>query len=71
MSRIAAIELRAFGTREVRHGSVHSSDELRLIVSAARTSGQLSAAQEEMLLNALELEQESAGKRSHRKALER
>jgi putative hemolysin len=56
MSRIAAFVLRAFGTREVRHGSVHSSDELRLIVSAARTSGQLSAAQEEMLLNALELE---------------
>jgi putative hemolysin len=56
MSRIAGFVLRAFGTREVRHGSIHSSDELRLIVSAARTSGQLSAAQEEMLLNALELE---------------
>ena len=41
---------------EIRHGSVHSPDELRLIVSAARTSGQLSSAQEEMLLNALELD---------------
>jgi putative hemolysin len=56
MSRAAGFVLRAFGTREVRHGSVHSPDELRLIVTAARTSGQLSSAQEEMLLNALELD---------------
>src|SRR5271166_300993 len=56
MSRAAGFVLRAFGTREVRHGSVHSPDELRLIITAARTSGQLSSAQEEMLLNALELD---------------
>src|ERR1700733_14923309 len=56
MSRAAGFVLRAFGTREIRHGSVHSADELRLIVTAARTSGQLSSAQEEMLLNALELD---------------
>jgi putative hemolysin len=56
MSRVAGFVLRAFGTREIRHGSVHSPDELKLIVTAARTSGQLSAAQEEMLLNALELD---------------
>jgi putative hemolysin len=56
MSRAAGFVLRAFGTREIRHGSVHSPDELRLIVTAARTSGQLSSAQEEMLLNALELD---------------
>src|SRR5271163_696113 len=56
MSRIAGIVLRAFGTREVRHGSVHSPDELKLIVTAAHHSGQLSSAQEEMLLNALELD---------------
>src|SRR5580698_2381236 len=56
MSRAAGFVLRAFGTREIRHGSVHSLDELRLIVTAARTSGQLSSAQEEMLLNALELD---------------
>src|SRR5271155_1945667 len=56
MSRIAGFVLRAFGTREVRHGSVHSPDELKLIVTAAHHSGQLSSAQEEMLLNALELE---------------
>jgi putative hemolysin len=56
MSRVAGFVLRAFGTREVRHGSVHSPDELKLIVTAAHTSGQLSPAQEEMLLNALELD---------------
>jgi putative hemolysin len=56
MSRAAAFVLRAFGTNEIRHGSVHSPDELRLIISSARTSGQLSTAQEEMLINALELD---------------
>src|SRR5882672_797855 len=56
MTRIASLVLRAFGTHDIRHGSVHSPDELRLIVTAARTSGQLSSGQEEMLLNALELD---------------
>ena len=56
MSGAAGFVLRAFGTREVRHGSVHSPDELKLIVTAAHHSGQLSPAQEEMLLNALELD---------------
>ncbi|MGA7568304.1 MAG: hemolysin family protein [Terriglobales bacterium] len=56
MSRVAGFVLRAFGTRDVRHGSVHSPDELRLIIAAARVSGQLSSAQEEMLLNALDLD---------------
>ena len=56
MSRVAGFVLRAFGTHDIRHGSVHSPDELKLIVAAARTSGQLSSAQEEMLLNALELD---------------
>jgi len=56
MSRVAGFVLRTFGTREIRHGSVHSPDELKLIVTAAHHSGQLSPAQEEMLLNALELE---------------
>jgi putative hemolysin len=56
MSRAAGFVLRAFGTREIRHGSVHSPDELKLIVTAARSSGQLSSGQEEMLLNALELD---------------
>ena len=56
MSRVAGFVLRAFGTRETRHGSVHSPDELKLIVTAAHHSGQLSPAQEEMLQNALELD---------------
>jgi CBS domain containing-hemolysin-like protein len=56
MSRAAGFVLRSFGTKEIRHGSVHSPDELRLIISAARTSGQISASQEDMLLNALELD---------------
>jgi putative hemolysin len=56
MSRVAGFVLRVFGTRDIRHGSVHSPDELKLIVTAAHTSGQLSTDQEEMLLNALELD---------------
>jgi putative hemolysin len=56
MSRAAGFVLRLFGTREIRHGSVHSADELKLIVANAHHSGQLSPAQEEMLLNALELD---------------
>jgi len=56
MTRVAGAVLRAFGSQEVRHGSVHSPDELKLIVAAAHHSGQLSSVQEEMLLNALELE---------------
>ncbi len=56
MSRAAGFVLRAFGTRDIRHGSVHSPDELKLIVTGAHHSGQLSNAQEEMLLNALELD---------------
>ena len=56
MSRAASMVLRAFGTREIRHGSVHSPDELKLIVTAAHHSGQLSSVQEEVLLNALDLD---------------
>ncbi len=56
MSRVAGFVLRAFGSQDIRHGSVHSPDELKLIVTAAHHSGQLSSAQEEMLLNALELD---------------
>src|SRR5215470_8052649 len=57
MSRVAGVVLGMFGTREIRHGSVHSPDELKLIVAAAHHSGQLSQAQEEMLLNALDLDE--------------
>src|ERR1700757_1580899 len=47
MSRVAGLVLGAFGTHDVRHGSVHSPDELKLIVTAAHHSGQLSPEQEE------------------------
>ena len=40
MTRIAGLVLRAFGTRDIRHGSVHSPDELKLIVANAHHSGQ-------------------------------
>ncbi len=56
MSRAAGFVLRVFGVREIRHGSVHSPDELKLIITAAHHSGQLSPALEEMLLNGLELD---------------
>ena len=56
MSRIAGMVLRVFGTHEIRHGSVPSPDELKLIVTAAHHSGQLSSVQEEVLLNALDLD---------------
>jgi CBS domain containing-hemolysin-like protein len=56
LSASAGFVLRAFGTREIRRGSIHSPDELKLIITAAHHSGQLSNAQEEMLLNALELD---------------
>src|SRR3954447_15198990 len=35
MTRIASLVLSASGTKDIRHGSVHSPDELRLIVTAA------------------------------------
>ena len=56
MNRIASAVLRAIGTPEIHHGSVHSPDELKLIITAAHHSGQLSSPQEEMLLNALDLD---------------
>ncbi len=55
MSGAAGVVLRAFGTRNVRHGAVHSPDELKLIVSGAAHSGQLSEEEEDIVINALEL----------------
>jgi len=48
--------LKAFGTRQVREGGVHSPEELKLIVSASRRLGILGPPQEEMILRALDLE---------------
>jgi putative hemolysin len=56
MSRAAGSVLRVFGSRRVRQGTVHSPDELKLIVTASRQFGQIPPFQEEMIHNALELE---------------
>lgn len=58
MRRSGALVLRAFGARETRRGggAVHSPDELKLIVTASRQFGQIPESQEEMIHNAIELE---------------
>ncbi len=56
MSRAAGWVLRIFGSRRMRQGPVHSPDELKLIVTASRQLGQIPPLQEEMINNALELE---------------
>jgi len=56
MSKAAGSVLRIFGSRKLRQGPVHSPDELKLIVTASRQSGQIPAFQEEMIHHALELE---------------
>src|SRR5690349_3312518 len=56
MSRAAGTVLRLFGSRRVRQGTVHSPDELKLIVTASRQFGQIPPFQEEVIHNALELE---------------
>jgi putative hemolysin len=48
--------LKAFGTRQVREGGVHSPEELKLIVSASRRIGILDTPQEEMIHRALDME---------------
>jgi putative hemolysin len=56
MSRAAGSVLRAFGSRRVQQGPVHSPDELKLIVTASRQFGQIPSFQEEMIHQALELD---------------
>src|SRR5213594_1404079 len=56
MSRSAGWVLRIFGSRRIRQGPIHSPDELKLIVTASRQFGQIPPFQEEMIHNALELE---------------
>src|SRR2546422_2465010 len=56
MSRAAGYVLRLFGSRRIRQGPIHSPDELKLIVTASRQFGQIPPFQEEMIHNALELE---------------
>src|SRR6202521_4818380 len=56
MSRAAGSVLRIFGSRKIRHGPIHSPDELKLIVPASQQFGQIPPFQEEMIHHALELE---------------
>ena len=56
MSRAAGTVLRVFGSRDTKHGAIHSPDELKLIVTASRQFGQIPPMQEEMIHNAIELE---------------
>src|ERR1700756_5363053 len=56
MRRSGGFVLKLFGPRQVRRGAVHSPDELKLIVTASRQFGQIPKVQEEMIHNALELD---------------
>ena len=56
LGKSAESVLKAFGLRRMRQGPVHSPDEVKLIVSASRELGQMTAAEEEMVHHALELE---------------
>ena len=56
MRRSGGFVLKLFGSRQVRRGAVHSPDELKLIVTASRQFGQIPKVQEEMIHNALELD---------------
>src|SRR5208283_2937461 len=56
MTASTRIVLKAFGTRQVREGGVHSPEELKLIVSASRRLGILGPPQEDLILRALDLE---------------
>ena len=56
MSRAAGSVLRAFGSSKIRQGPIHSPDELKLIVTASRQFGQIPPFQEEMIHQALELD---------------
>ncbi len=55
MSGTARFVLRLFGVPQVRHGGVHSPEELKLIVTASRRYGLVPPFQEEVIHRALEL----------------
>src|SRR2546427_568316 len=61
MSRAAGVVLRIFGSRKIRQGPIHSPDELKLIVTASRQFGQIPPFQEEVIHQALELENITVG----------
>jgi CBS domain containing-hemolysin-like protein len=56
MRQSGGFVLKLFGSRQVRRGAIHSPDELKLIVTASRQFGQIPQVQEEMIHNALELD---------------
>ena len=56
MNTAAGSVLRVFGSKKLRQGPVHSPDELKLIVTASRQFGQIPPSQEEIIHQALELE---------------
>jgi putative hemolysin len=56
MSKAGNFVLRMFGSRAMRRSGVHSPDELKLIATASRRLGQIPEFQEQMIHNALELD---------------
>src|SRR3954462_3376035 len=55
MSNTANFVLRAFGSRQMREGGVHSPEELKLIVTASSRVGLLPSMQEDIIHRTLEL----------------
>lgn len=55
MNAGANFVLKAFGSRQIREGGVHSPEELKLIVTASRRVGALPPVQEDMIHRALDL----------------
>jgi putative hemolysin len=55
MNAGATFVLKAFGSRQMREGGVHSPEELKLIVTASRRVGVLPSVQEDMIHRALDL----------------
>ncbi len=55
MNATAASVLRIFGARHIREASVHTPEELKLVVTASRRVGLLPEIQEEMIHRALDL----------------
>jgi magnesium and cobalt exporter, CNNM family len=55
MNRSADLVLRMFGSRQLRSGAAHTSEELKLIVAASRRFGLVPAFQAEIVARALDL----------------
>jgi len=55
MTRSSQMVLSLFGIEKIREGGVHSTEELKQIVTASRRFGMMPAFQEDLILRALEL----------------